>query len=139
MSDDDNEYNSDNSESNDSDNEIDIVVSSNKKPLFKPSVNIKAYSDGVYDADADIDDADADIDEDEDEDDEEIQIGGVEDIPVEEEESDIEDDDESEDDAEPDSDIEINEDGEPIEKVSSQKLIKPTNKNKKTQLCMNEW
>ena len=138
MSDDDNEYNSDNSESNDSDNEIDIVVSSNKKPLFKPSVNIKAYSDGVYDADADIDDADADIDEDEDEDDEEIQIGGVEDIPVEEEESDIEDDDESEDDAEPDSDIEINEDGEPIEKVSSQKLIKPTNKNKKTQLIVQD-
>jgi DNA-directed RNA polymerase I, II, and III subunit RPABC2 len=141
MSDDDNEYNSDNSESNDSDNEIDIVVSSNKKPLFKPSVNIKAYSDGVYD-DADIDDADADIDDadiDEDDDEsEEIQIGGVEDIQVEEEESDIEDDDESEDDAEPDSDIEINEDGEPIEKVSSQKLIKPTNKNKKTQLIVQD-
>jgi DNA-directed RNA polymerase I, II, and III subunit RPABC2 len=142
MSDDDNEYNSDNSESNDSDNEIDIVVSSNKKPLFKPSVNIKAYSAGVYDDDADIDDADADIDDadadidDADADEEENQIGGVEDIPVEEEESDIEDDGESEDDEEPD--IEINEDGEPIENVSSQKLIKPTNKNKKTQLIVQD-
>ena len=132
MSDD--EYYSDNdSVNNDSDNE-DIVISSNKKPvIFKPSINIKAYSEIDDSEPEDANDANDDIEEDEDEaqedepeeDDVEIdnQEGGAESDSEEEE---VEDDDE-------DSDIEIDEDGEPIEKVA-QKSSKP----KKTQLIVDD-
>jgi len=137
MSDD--EYNSDiNSGSEDSDNEI--VIPSTKKPLFKPSINIKSYTKGYND----IDDSEPDDAEPEEEDEEENIVGGADDIVSEDEASDIEEGEvqDDDDDAEPeednnddDSDIEIDEDGEPIQKVPSQKT-KGTNKTKKPQLIV---
>jgi DNA-directed RNA polymerase I, II, and III subunit RPABC2 len=141
MSDD--EYNSDiNSGSEDSDNEI--VIPSTKKSLFKPSINIKSYTKGYND----IDDSEPDDAEPEEEDEEENIVGGADEIVSEDEASDIEEgevqDDDDDDDAEPeednnddDSDIEIDEDGEPIQKVPSQKT-KGGNKTKKPQLIVME-
>jgi DNA-directed RNA polymerase I, II, and III subunit RPABC2 len=140
MSDD--EYNSDiNSGSEDSDNEI--VIPSTKKPLFKPSINIKSYTKGYND----IDDSEPDDAEPEEEDEEENIVGGADEIVSEDEASDIEEgevQDDDDDDAEPeednnddDSDIEIDEDGEPIQKVPSQKT-KGVNKTKKPQLIVME-
>jgi len=124
MSDD--EYYSENDDSESEISENDIINSSNKKPLLKPllkpSINIKSY--------IDIDDSEPDdvvADEDEDEDDE-IQLGG-DDYEQENDDSDHDSD---------DSDIEIDEDGEPIKKDVSQKLIKSTQKIKKTQLIVQE-
>ena len=115
------EYNSDiNSGSEDSDNEI--VIPSTKKPLFKPSINIKSYTKNYND----IDDSEPDDAEPE-EDEEENIVGGADEIVSEDEASEegdvkeADDDDdaepEDEDDSEDDSDIEIDEDGEPIQKV----------------------
>ena len=79
MSDD--EYNSDiNSGSEDSDNEI--VIPSTKKPLFKPSINIKSYT-KIYN---DIDDSEPDDAEPE-EDEEENIVGGADEIVSEDEAS----------------------------------------------------
>jgi DNA-directed RNA polymerase I, II, and III subunit RPABC2 len=139
MSDD--EYNSDiNSGSEDSDNEI--VIPSTKKPLFKPSINIKSYT-KIYN---DIDDSEPDDAEPE-EDEEENIVGGADEIVSEDEASEEEnivggadDDDDAEpedDDSEDDSDIEIDEDGEPIQKIPSQKT-KGINKSKKTQLIIQD-
>lgn len=135
MSDD--EYYSNNSESEDSDNES---IPSTKKTLFKPSANIKTYTTGY----ADIDDSEPDdAEEEENESDDEIQDGGDEDNPSEDEASEEEDDG---DDAEleegeiqeDDSDIEIDEDGEPIQKVSSQKTAKVSTKAKKLPLVIQD-
>ena len=138
----DNEYNSDNnSGSEDSDNEI--VSSSTKKPLFKPSINIKSYTksynniDDSEPDDAELDDADPDDAE------EENIVGGADEIVSEDEASEeggdkeADDDDDAEPEDEEDSDIEIDEDGEPIQKVSSQKT-KGINKSKKTQLIIQD-
>ena len=144
MSDD--EYNSDiNSGSEDSDNEI--VIPSTKKPLFKPSINIKSYTKSYNDIDdSEPDDADPDDAEPE-EDEEENIVGGADEIVSEDEASEegdvkeADDDDdaepEDEDDSEDDSDIEIDEDGEPIQKVPSQKT-KGINKSKKLQLVIQD-
>jgi len=143
MSDD--EYNSDiNSGSEDSDNEI--VIPSTKKPLFKPSINIKSYTKSYNDIDdSDPDDADPDDAEPE-EDEEENIVGGADEIVSEDEaseegggkEADDDDDAEPEDEEnEEDSDIEIDEDGEPIQKVLSQKT-KGINKSKKPQLIIQD-
>lgn len=131
----DNEYysnsDSDNSEKEDSDNE-DIPISSVKKPLFKPSINI--ITKFKEDKDYDIDDSEPDdADDDEEDDDEDIQHGGVVDFPDEEEDEEevIEDDDEE------DSDIEIDENGEPVENTSVSKVAKNT-KAKKSQLVIED-
>ena len=132
MSDD--EYYSNNSESEDSDNES---IPSTKKTLFKPSANIKTYTTDY----ADIDDSEPDdAEEEENESDDEIQDGGAEDNPSEDDASEEEDDG---DDAEleegeiqeDDSDIEIDEDGEPIQKVSSQKTAKVSTKAARIITC----
>ena len=123
MSDD--EYYSENDDSESEISENDIINSSNKKPLLKPSINIKSY--------IDIDDSEPDdaaaAEEDEDD---EIQVGGDDDYEKENDDSDDDTDDSD------DSDIEIDEDGEPIKKDVSQKLIKSTQKIKKPQLILQE-
>ena len=111
MSDD--EYNSDNnSGSEDSDNEI--IIPSTKKPLFKPSINIKSYTKSYNDIDdSEPDDADPDDAEPE-EDEEENIVGGADEIVSEDEaseegggkEADEDDDAEPEDEAD-ESDIEL--------------------------------
>jgi len=127
MSDDEYYSNSD-SENNDSDNE-DIVISSNKKPLFKPSANIKSYTSN-YDEVDDSEPDDAELEEDD-----ENQDGGAESDSEPEEGEIVEEDDDAEPEEEEvsdneDSDIEINEEGEPIEKETQTKSTK-LNKNNK--------
>ena len=130
MSDDEYYSNDDDSEVETSDNES--ILTSNIKPLFKPSINIKSIRETKYDSeddsepddadndDIDNDDADdADVEEDEDESE---QIGGV-------------GDDSDHDDADPDEedeDIELDEDGEPIIKESVKKTTNKVVKPKKT-------
>ena len=121
MSDD--EYYSENDDSESEISENDIINSSNKKPLLKPSIINKSY--------IDIDDSEPD---------EDIQIGGVDDDIDEiiEKDDDYVDDGEVEQ-SDDDSDIEIDEDGEPIKKDVSQKLIKSTQKIiKKPQLIVQD-
>jgi DNA-directed RNA polymerase I, II, and III subunit RPABC2 len=126
----DNEYysnsDSENSDKEDSDNE-ETLISSSKKPLFKPSINIKKITD---EKDSDVDDSEPDDAESEEDDEEDVQVGGVADFPDEDEYVKNVDDDED------DSDIELNEDGEPIEKVAvtASKNTKP----KKTQMIVDE-
>ena len=112
MSDD--EYYSDNdSETENSDNEI--IPTSNTKPLFKPSINIKSPGEPIYDSEDDSEPDDADDDDEDDED--EPQTGGIGD------ESDHDDAASDE-----DEDIELDEDGEPIVKESvkkTNKIVKP--------------
>ena len=132
---DDEYYSDNNSENEDSDNESE--PSTNKKPLFKPSVAIKSYV-GAYD---DIDDSepdDADVEEDEDQD------GGAEDNESEVEASDAEEEDDA-DNSEPedgeveeDSDLELDEEGEPIQKAPSQKSTKASSKPKKLPLMIQD-
>ena len=126
----DNEYysnsDSENSDKEDSDNE-ENPISSNKKPLFKPAINIKKTTD----KDSDVDDSepdDAGSEEDEEEEEDDVQVGGVEDF--------IDEDDYVKNDDEEDSDIELNEDGEPIEKVAVN--ASKNNKSKKTQMIVEE-
>ena len=133
---DDEYYSNSNSESEDSDNEIETI---NKKPLFKPSVNIKLHKNIKYDDvmdDSDQDDAEP---EQEQEEEDENQVAGLEEEDSEEDDIvDDDDDDElvggAEDDQSDDSDIEIDEDGEPIEKVKTNKMSKP----KKPQLIIED-
>jgi DNA-directed RNA polymerase I, II, and III subunit RPABC2 len=102
-------YSGTNSESDDSDNEIEIKP----KPLIFNPNTIEAY-DSDEEEDADIEDVDAeDVDVEDDE-----QKGGADDLAYvsEEEEDEDEDDD--------DEDIELDEDGEPIQK-GGQKSVKP--------------
>ena len=125
MSDD--EYYSDNdSEVETSDNETNIT--SNNKPLFKPSINIKSINE--TDDDSDPDDADNDEDEEDEDDEDEEQNGGV-------------GDDSDHDDAEPEEeedeeDIELDEDGEPIVKETVKKTSKLVKTKKTTQLIMED-
>jgi DNA-directed RNA polymerase subunit K/omega len=139
----DNEYYSNsNSESEASDNESESL---NKKPLFKPSLNIKVNNNIKYNDDSDQDDAEPDNEEHDNEEPEneepeneeqEIEEPGLEEeSDEEEEESDDDDDDDQDGGADDDnSDIEIDEDGEPIEKVKTNKISKP----KKTQLIVED-
>jgi DNA-directed RNA polymerase I, II, and III subunit RPABC2 len=116
MSDD--EYYSDNdSETENSDNEI--IPTSNTKPLFKPSINIKSTGEPIYDSedDSESDDANDDDDDDDEDDEDEPQTGGIGD------ESDHDDAVSDE-----DEDIELDEEGEPIVKESvkkTSKIVKP--------------
>lgn len=132
---DDEHYSDSDSENNNSDTE-DIVMSSNKKTLFKPSTSIKSFATKIDNNileddneadDSEIDDADLDI-EDEDEDE---QDGGA--ISEEDEDEDEEIDSESENE---DSDIELDENGEPIE----EKNPKPSKslKTKKTPFILQD-
>jgi DNA-directed RNA polymerase I, II, and III subunit RPABC2 len=133
MSDDENEnYSDDNSEfDNNSDNEG--IIISNKKPLFKPSINIKSIGETKYDPQGD---SDEDEDEVVDDDDDDVQIGGVADNG-EESELDDADMDEEEEDSE-DEDIELDEDGEPIIKESVKKTSKLVKPKKVTQLIVED-
>ena len=126
----DNEYysnsDSENSDKEDSDNE-ENPISSNKKPLFKPAINIKKTTDKDSDVDdSEPDDAGSEDEEEEEEDD--VQVGGVEDF--------LDEDDYVKNDDEEDSDIELNEDGEPIEKVAVSGS--KNNKSKKPQMIVEE-
>jgi DNA-directed RNA polymerase I, II, and III subunit RPABC2 len=139
MSDD--EYYSDNDDTG-SDNSDNVVVASNKKLLFKPSANIKSISESYND----IDDSEPDDAEDEDnESEDDNQSGGAEDFQSDDEVEEDKEAEEEEDDGEPeeeedaeDSDIEIDEDGEPIEKVSPKKSVKTTTKSKKLPLIIQD-
>lgn len=139
---DDEYYSDNNSENNDSDEEI--VIPSSKKPLFKPSVNIKSYNTSYNIGGDDIDDSepdDADVEEDEIDEDDDEQIGGDDELESgeidEDEGDDAEPEEEDDEEAQNDSDIEIDEDGEPIEKVTSQKP-KSAPKTKKLPLIIQE-
>jgi DNA-directed RNA polymerase I, II, and III subunit RPABC2 len=136
MSDD--EYYSDNDDTG-SDNSDNVIVTSNKKLLFKPSANIKTIGEGYNDID-DSEPDDAEVEEEEE--DEDNLEGGAEDNPSEGEASEEEDDDgeleEGEIDEDHESDIEIDEDGEPVEKAPVQKSVKSTTKTKKQQLIIQE-
>jgi len=132
MSDDD-EYNSDyNSEPDSSDNESNIT--SIKKPLFKPSINIKSIGEIKYDSGDDSEPDDADNEEDEDEDE---QTGGVADDVDHDDDADPEEEEEDEDDSE-DEDIELDEEGEPIVKESVKKTSKVVKPKKITQLIVED-
>ena len=118
MSDDENEYNSDNESFGGSDNEG--IIISNKNPLFKPSINIKSIGETKYDSEDESEDEDG-------------QTGGVGDNG---DELDI-------DDADPDEeedieDIELDEDGEPIIKESVKKTSKLVKPKKITQLIVED-
>jgi DNA-directed RNA polymerase I, II, and III subunit RPABC2 len=130
----DNEYysnsDSENSDKEDSDNE-ETVISSSKKPLFKPSISIKQIDD---DKDYDIDDSepdDADEEDDDIDEDDDVQVGGVDDFPDDNEDY-IKNDDEE------DSDIELNEDGEPVEKDVASKVSSKNSKPKKPQMIIED-
>jgi DNA-directed RNA polymerase I, II, and III subunit RPABC2 len=108
------------------------VKTANKVPLFKPSANIKSYTNGSDSEESELDDADNDELSDE----EDKIGGGIEDRSddgydkkSEEDESEIESDDDKSDD-----DIELDEEGNPIEE---DKHVK-SNKKKKTQLIIEE-
>ena len=136
MSDD--EYNnSDNESFEGSDNESNLT--SNKKPLFKPSITIKSIRETNFnsDDDSDPDDADNDDDDDleEDEEDDIKQIGGVDDDDDNEVLPDASDDDQEEDE---DEDIELDEDGEPIVKEVVKKTSKVVKPKKTTQLIVED-
>ena len=115
---------------NESDNE-DIIIPSQKKPFFNPSINIKSFStkinnnileENVNDDDSEPDDADNE-DEDEDIDDDLIdeQDGGN----ISEVDDALEDESDSESEKEDsDSDIELDENGEPIDNIKSSKVTK---------------
>ena len=128
MSDD--EYDSDyNSEVESSDNE-DVPIS-NKKPLFKPSINIKSVHETKYDSEDDSEPDDADADDDDVEEDEE-QTGGVAD-DVDHDDADPEEEQEDE-----DEDIELDEHGEPIVKESVKKASNIVKPKKNTQLIVED-
>ena len=133
MSDDD-EYNSDyNSEPDSSDNESNIT--SIKKPLFKPSINIKSIGEIKYGSGDDSEPDDADNEEDEDEDEDE-QTGGVaDDVDHDDDDADPEEEEEEEDE---DEDIELDEEGEPIVKESVKKTSKVVKPKKITQLIVED-
>jgi len=99
----DNEYysDSDNSEKEDSDNE-DTHISLNKKPLFKPSIQIQTSNENDMD-DSEVDDADDVLEEVDDD----GQIGGISDFP--DDDDDVEEVNDNDDE---DSDVEMNKDDE---------------------------
>jgi DNA-directed RNA polymerase I, II, and III subunit RPABC2 len=133
MSDDDENYSDENSEFDNSDNEG--IVISNKKPLFKPSINIKSIGETKYDSEGDSEEEEEE-EEDEDEDEHE-QTGGVGDN-VDELDLDDADPDEDDDDGSEDEDIELDEDGEPIVKESVKKTNKLVKPKKITQLIVED-
>ena len=126
MSDDDNEnYSDDNSEfDNNSDNEG--IIISNKKPLFKPSINIKSIGETKFDSEGDSEEEEEEADDDDDDD---VLTGGVGDV----DELDPDDVDEDE-----DEDIELDEEGEPIVKESVKKTSKVVKSKKITQLIIED-
>ena len=134
MSDDENEnYSDDNSEfDNNSDNEG--IIISNKKPLFKPSINIKSIGETKFDSEGDSEEED----EDEDEEDEDEQTGGVGDNGDELDIDDADPDEDEEDEDTEDEDIELDEDGEPIIKESVKKNSKLVKPKKITQLIVED-
>ena len=134
MSDDDNEnYSDDNSEfDNNSDNEG--IIISNKKPLFKPSINIKSIGETKFDSEGDSEEED----EDEDDEDEDEQTGGVGDNGDELDIDDADPDEDEEDEDTEDEDIELDEDGEPIIKESVKKNSKLVKPKKITQLIVED-
>ena len=135
MSDD--EYYSDNDDSEVETSDNESIQISNNKPLFKPSMNIKSIKETKYDSDDDSEPDDADEDEDEDEDDIE-QIGGVDDDDDNEvlpDPTPPPTDDEEEDE---DEDIELDEDGEPIVKEVVKKTTKVVKPKKTTQLIVED-
>ena len=135
MSDDD-YYSEPDSENSDEDN---IVSSSNKKLPIK--LNIAKFGDDEDD-DAEPDDAEQMDDNSDDDDDDGIVGGADSDIEEgeikEDDEDDADPEEEVEDDDDSDSDIEINEDGEPVEKVASLKNTAKPSKFKKAPLIMND-
>jgi len=120
-------YSENNSESEDSDNE---VVDTTKTPIkFRPTVG-----DSIKVDDADND---SDLESEENESDEDLvddeQFGGADDL----EEGEINEDSETED--EKDDDIELNEDGEEVENAkASGKLVKNAKSKKPTQLIIDD-
>jgi DNA-directed RNA polymerase I, II, and III subunit RPABC2 len=130
MSDD--EYYSDNDDSEVESSDNETTLTSTTKPLFKPSINIKSIGETKYGSGDDSEPDDADNDDDDD-DDEEEQIGGVGDDSdhddVEPEEDEEEDEDE---------DIELDEDGEPIVKENVKKTNKVVKPKKATQLILED-
>ena len=136
MSDDD--YYSDNNDSESETSDTEVEPSSFKKTLFKPPVNIKSPNEAGYN---DIDDSEPDdADEEDEEDDVDLQTGGVGDEDEDDEELiKKEKDDEYDDaDSDSDSDIELDEDGEPLQNAVSQKNVKTTQKAKKPQLIVQD-
>ena len=117
--------------SSDSDSEIEVKTSV-KKPLFKPSVNIKSYNKN-NDSDDESDNDDAVISDDEEDEDEE-KIGGSK-----EDESDDESEEKSvgeeSDEDNSDDDIELDEEGNPIE---TDKANVKQIKKKKTQIIIDD-
>jgi DNA-directed RNA polymerase I, II, and III subunit RPABC2 len=115
-----------------SDDESEVEISDNesspsKKPLFKPSINIKSVLEPKYDSDQD-DDAEQDDDVEEDDDDDSVDYdkptGGASGI-ANESGDDADPEEETDDD---EDDIELNEDGEPIVKETvnkTNKTLKP--------------
>ena len=132
MSDDENEnYSDDNSEfDNNSDNEG--IIISNKKPLFKPSINIKSIGETKFDSEGDSEEEEA-----EDDDDDDVLTGGVADNGEESELDDADADEEDDADSE-DEDIELDEEGEPIVKESVKKTSKLVKPKKITQLVVED-
>jgi DNA-directed RNA polymerase I, II, and III subunit RPABC2 len=132
MSDD--EYYSDNDDSEVESSDNESTLTSNTKPLFKPSINIKSIGETKYGDGDDSEPDDADNDDDDDDDDDDEQIGGVGDDGNESdnEVSEPEEDNEDED------DIELDEDGEPIVKETVKKISKAVKPKKTTQLIVED-
>ncbi len=126
-------YSDDNSEVEISDDES----SPSKKPLFKPSINIKSVLEPKYDSDQDDDAEQDEADEDEVDDDsidDEKQTGGAADI-ANESDDDADPDEETDED---DDDIELDEDGEPVVKESVNKTSKAVKPKKINQLIIDD-
>lgn len=143
MSDD--EYYSDNdSEVETSDNES--IQTSNNKPLFKPSLNIKSIKEIKYDSEDDSEPDDADDDDDDDDDNIE-QMGGVDDDSDDEvlQDKTPPPSDDDEDDADPDDEDEMEElfgkdipTDEQVKIALESKKSKATKSKKQTQLIMED-
>ena len=135
MSDNESDYYDSNSESDEESIQNEVLTKKAAKPIveFNHAKQFGNYEEDEYEIDgSELDDAENDDDDDEDE-----QVGGVEDDPSsdtekidkEEDEEIKEEIDDDDDDNDDDSEIEIDEDGEPIEKVQKQSK---TSKIKKT-------
>jgi len=124
---------------NESDND-EIELSSNKKPLFKPTTTIKAFNtnleENIEEDDSELDDADIDDIEEEDEEQDGGAVSEEGEVLENEEEDEIEEEEASDSDNE-DSDIELDENGEPIEENKNTKLSK-TLKTKKTPFILQD-
>jgi DNA-directed RNA polymerase I, II, and III subunit RPABC2 len=115
----------------DSDSEIEVKTSV-KKPLFKPSINIKTYNNDSEDSD--IDDADVSDEEDNEDIDIENKVGGSGEDPSDDESEEKSVGEESDEDNS-DDDIELDEEGNPIE---TNKPVGKQIKKKKTQIIIDD-